>query len=76
MVVTLWVPGKDGTPHQRHALIENVRRIRASAEVYAGFDLEILGIGRFDYYFGRIMATNYACFTVKPNRMAGAFSLN
>jgi hypothetical protein len=47
-VVTLWVPGKDGTPHQRHALIENVRRIRASAEVYAGFDLEIPGIGRFD----------------------------
>lgn len=48
MVVTLWVPGKDGTAQQRHALIENVRRIRASAEVYAGFDLEIPGIGRFD----------------------------
>jgi hypothetical protein len=39
-------------------------------------DLNTIDYRLVSYYFGRIMATNYACFTVKPNRMAGAFSLN
>jgi hypothetical protein len=39
-------------------------------------DLNTIDYRLANYYFGRIMATNYACFTVKPNRMAGAFSLN
>ena len=39
-------------------------------------DLNTIDYRLANYYFSRIMATNYACSPVKPNRMAGAFSLN